>query len=101
FRALHLFADLRADRPVGGTGQRQGRPRIRGPRGVRCPGGGGVTAMNASSTHLGARDPMEGWVEIGTLAAIPRRGARCIAIPAGRIAVFRTQDDRVYALENR
>jgi nitrite reductase/ring-hydroxylating ferredoxin subunit len=28
---------------------------------------------------------------------IPRRGARCVKTPAGRIAVFRTADDQVFA----
>jgi nitrite reductase (NADH) small subunit len=44
---------------------------------------------------------MEDWVEIGSVEAIPRRGARCVSLPNARIAVFRTQDDRIYALENR
>lgn len=44
---------------------------------------------------------MTGWIEIGVLADIPRRGARCVNTPQGKIAVFRTMDDQVYALENR
>ena len=44
---------------------------------------------------------MSEWIEIGTIAAIPRRGARCVNTPAGRIAVFRTQEDQVFAIENR
>ena len=44
---------------------------------------------------------MTDWIEIGRLADIPRRGARCVATPAGRIAVFRTMEDEVFALENR
>ena len=44
---------------------------------------------------------MTQWIEIGTVAAIPRRGARCINTPQGKIAVFRTMDDQIYALENR
>lgn len=44
---------------------------------------------------------MSEWIEIGTLAAIPRRGARCVNTPNGKIAVFRTQDDHVYAIDNR
>jgi nitrite reductase (NADH) small subunit len=42
-----------------------------------------------------------GWVKIGTLDDIPRRGARCVATPRGRIAVFRTGDDRVFATVDR
>ena len=44
---------------------------------------------------------MHDWIEIGRLADIPRRGARCVTTPSGRIAVFRTADDQVYAIENR
>jgi nitrite reductase (NADH) small subunit len=32
---------------------------------------------------------------------IPRRGARCVRTPGGGIAVFRTADDRIYAIEDR
>jgi nitrite reductase (NADH) small subunit len=42
-----------------------------------------------------------GWIKIGALADIPRRGARCVATPRGRIALFRTADDRVFALADR
>lgn len=41
------------------------------------------------------------WIAVGTLSDIPRRGARCIDTPQGRIAVFRTLDDRVYAIDDR
>jgi nitrite reductase (NADH) small subunit len=41
------------------------------------------------------------WVEIGVLEDIPRRGARCVATPGGRIGVFRTAGDEVYALDDR
>lgn len=44
---------------------------------------------------------MTDWIEIGTVAAIPRLGARCVATPAGKIAVFRTHEDQIYAIENR
>ena len=44
---------------------------------------------------------MTEWIEIGTIDAIPRRGARCVNSPLGKIAVFRTVDDQVYAMENR
>jgi nitrite reductase (NADH) small subunit len=42
-----------------------------------------------------------GWVKIGALDDIPRRGARCVATPRGRVAVFRTEDDQVFATEDR
>jgi nitrite reductase (NADH) small subunit len=44
---------------------------------------------------------MNQWIDIGSIDAIPRRGARCVNTPAGKIAVFRTQEDQVFALENR
>ena len=42
-----------------------------------------------------------GWFTIGTVADIPRRGARCVLTPRGRIGVFRTADDRIFAIEDR
>jgi nitrite reductase [NAD(P)H], small subunit len=44
---------------------------------------------------------MSNWVEIGRLSDIPQRGARCVDTPIGRIAVFRTAADEVYAIEDR
>ena len=44
---------------------------------------------------------MNDWIDIGSIEAIPRRGSRCVNTPAGKIAVFRTQEDQVFALENR
>ena len=41
------------------------------------------------------------WVKIGTLADIPQRGARCVTTEVGRIAVFRTATDEVFAVEDR
>ncbi len=41
------------------------------------------------------------WFDIGPLTAIPRRGARTVRTPRREIAVFRTADDQVFALENR
>ncbi|WP_439541328.1 nitrite reductase small subunit NirD [Hyphomicrobium sp.] len=41
------------------------------------------------------------WVSIGQIADIPQRGARCIETPAGKVAVFRTGDDRVFAIDDR
>jgi nitrite reductase (NADH) small subunit len=41
------------------------------------------------------------WIEIGPLDAIPRLGARLVRIGACDIAVFRTRDDRVFALADR
>lgn len=44
---------------------------------------------------------MNDWVEIGRVENIPRRGARCVNTPAGRIAVFRTAEDQVFAIEDQ
>lgn len=40
------------------------------------------------------------WIAIGSLRDIPRRGARCVDTPEGKVAVFRTQDDQVYAIDD-
>ena len=44
---------------------------------------------------------MSDWIEIGVIDAIPRRGARCINTPTGKIAVFRSQEDQIFAMDNR
>ena len=41
------------------------------------------------------------WVDVGALDEIPRRGARVVKTPLGCIAVFRTADDEVFALDDR
>lgn len=41
------------------------------------------------------------WVGIGTIDDIPRFGARVVATARGDVAVFRTGDDRVFALDDR
>ena len=40
------------------------------------------------------------WIPIGRMSDIPQRGARCVETPIGRIAIFRTADDRVFALDD-
>ena len=44
---------------------------------------------------------MSGWIEIGALDDIPRLGARVVRCGGADIAVFRTEDDRVFALVDR
>jgi nitrite reductase (NADH) small subunit len=44
---------------------------------------------------------MSGWIEIGGLEDIPRLGARVVRCAGTNIAVFRTEDDRVFALVDR
>jgi nitrite reductase (NADH) small subunit len=41
------------------------------------------------------------WVDIGTLEDIPLRGARCVKNGDMTIAVFRTADNRVFAIEDK
>lgn len=41
------------------------------------------------------------WIAIGSINDIPRQGARCVKNGEMTIAVFRTSDDRVLALEDR
>jgi nitrite reductase (NADH) small subunit len=44
---------------------------------------------------------MTAFIDIAALDDIPRQGARVVASPIGCIAVFRTADDRFFALEDR
>jgi nitrite reductase (NADH) small subunit len=41
------------------------------------------------------------WLDIGALDDIPRRGARVVRTPLGCIAVFRTEDDAVFAIDDQ
>lgn len=41
------------------------------------------------------------WIDIGALADIPRQGARLVRTSAGCIAVFRTAEDDVFALDDK
>jgi len=51
---------------------------------------------------MGVMDRMVSrWVDVGALDDIPRRGARVVKTPAGCIAVFRTEADEVFALDDR
>ncbi len=40
------------------------------------------------------------WIEVGELSEIPRLGSRVVRLPGGDVAVFRTGDDRVFALRD-
>lgn len=42
-----------------------------------------------------------GWLRVCTLDEIPRSGARVVVTAAGNVAVFRTAEDRVFALDDR
>jgi nitrite reductase (NADH) small subunit len=41
------------------------------------------------------------WIEIGPLEAVPRLGARVIKTSHGDIAIFRSNGDEVFALDDR
>lgn len=41
------------------------------------------------------------WLDIGALADIPLRGARVVKTRAGCVAVFRTAEDTVFALDDK
>ncbi|GAB4237356.1 MAG: nitrite reductase small subunit NirD [Kiloniellaceae bacterium] len=41
------------------------------------------------------------WIDVGALSDIPRRGARVVKTPQGCIALFRTAEDEVFALDDR
>lgn len=43
---------------------------------------------------------MTDWTDIGALEDIPRRGARVVRTGLGCIAVFRTVDDEVFAVDD-
>lgn len=41
------------------------------------------------------------WLDIGAVDDIPPRGARVVKTSRGDIAIFRTADDRLFALDDR
>lgn len=41
------------------------------------------------------------WIDVGALGDIPVRGGRVVRTPRGCIAIFRTLDDTVFALDDR
>lgn len=41
------------------------------------------------------------WVKIGKISDIPRQGSRCVKLGDIIIAVFKTFDDKVFALEDK
>jgi nitrite reductase [NAD(P)H] small subunit len=44
---------------------------------------------------------MSDWIEIGTLNDIPKLGARVVEVVAGNIAVFRTAEDKIFAVADK
>ncbi|MEO1292765.1 MAG: nitrite reductase small subunit NirD [Pseudomonadota bacterium] len=41
------------------------------------------------------------WIDVGAVADIPLRGARVVKSPLGCVAVFRTGENEIFALEDR
>lgn len=41
---------------------------------------------------------MSDWVEVGSVLDVPMRGSRVIATEQGNIAIFKTADERIFAL---
>jgi nitrite reductase (NADH) small subunit len=41
------------------------------------------------------------WIQVGNLNDIPRQGSRIVNTATGEIALFRSVDDQVFALNNR
>ncbi len=41
------------------------------------------------------------WLQIGNLEDIPRQGSRVVQTSSGEIALFRSVDDQVFALNNK
>ena len=46
-------------------------------------------------------NPAAAWIDVGALEDIPQRGARRVSTVDGDVAVFRTHDDRIFALKDR
>lgn len=44
---------------------------------------------------------MTDWIDIAGLDDVPQQGARCLKTPHGKYALFRTADDRFFAIEDR
>lgn len=42
----------------------------------------------------------QAWIDIGVAQDIPKQGARRVQTAYGELAVFRTTDDQIFALEN-
>ena len=56
--------------------------------------------MNAPVKDLASADGLT-WFDVGTIDDIRPLGGRRIETPLGDVGIFRTADDRVFALDNR
>ncbi len=60
--------------------------------------------MNSVAEKISMQSEMtmnDKWIEVGTIADIPRDGARVVKTPLGDIAVFRTLQDEIFALRDK
>jgi nitrite reductase (NADH) small subunit len=53
-----------------------------------------MAAVVLNETH-------DAWIAVGRVDDIPRRGARVVETQSGDVAVFRTADDRIFALRDQ
>jgi nitrite reductase (NADH) small subunit len=63
-----------------------------------------MTIMDGSRLASRPAGAAQHWIEVCALTEIPRLGARVVARPGdarGNVALFRTGDDRVFALADR
>lgn len=44
---------------------------------------------------------MQDWAAVGSITDIPRQGARCVKMGEMTVAIFRTADDHIHALEDK
>lgn len=56
--------------------------------------------MNINTTTTVSCDA-DKWFKVGKISDIPSRGARCINNGDMKIVIFRTQDDQIFALEDK
>jgi len=62
--------------------------------------GQGALQDDAGAGAEVTEDSLEGWVAFGTIDDIPKGGGRPVRTLIGEIGIFRTEDDRVFALDN-
>jgi nitrite reductase (NADH) small subunit len=60
-----------------------------------------ISSKELSLHAVSKKQEITDWIEVGTLEEIPKLGARVIETAAGNIAVFRTEDDELFALRDQ
>lgn len=58
-------------------------------------------ALRCHLPHRPGDDTGRTWIRVGTLDDIPRLGSRVVQTPGEDIAIFRTTDDRLFAMHDR